>query len=83
MNTILPTHADEIITDYPMKMVSSPLVFVFKQALECQGDGELFCNSLVSGPLCETEGDLRKPALGEKTRTLNFPLLLTQFPNHH
>lgn len=55
MNSILTTHADETRTDYPMKMVSSPLVFVFKQALQCQGDSDLFCNSLVSGPLCETE----------------------------
>lgn len=83
MNSILTTHADETRTDYPMKMVSSPLVFVFKQALQCQGDSDLFCNSLVSGPLCETERDLREPALGKKTRTLNFPLLLARFPNHH
>lgn len=55
MNSILTTHADEMRTDYPMKIVSSPLVFVFKQALQCQGDSDLFCNSLVSGPLCETE----------------------------
>lgn len=30
MNTILTTGANKIGTDYPMKMVPSPLLFVFK-----------------------------------------------------
>lgn len=51
-----------------MKTGSSPLVFVFKQALECQGDGELSWNSLVSGPLCETE----ETCPGEKDQNIKF-----------
>lgn len=47
MNAILTTHADEITTDYPMKMVCSPVVFVFKQALECQGDGKVSSSAII------------------------------------